>query len=111
MDSPVSPVIVNIYMEYFEELAPQSGPQCPILTPLLKRYVGDIISIVNEEQADTPLNLLNSVNPHIKFIMEAPGSDGSTLFLDTKCSPNSDFTIQHLYMDTNSHQLLPRLEV
>ena len=31
MDSPLSPVIANIYMEYFEELALWS--QCPIPTP------------------------------------------------------------------------------
>ena len=31
MGSYVSPVITNIYMEYFEEMA--LGPQCPIPTP------------------------------------------------------------------------------
>ena len=31
MGSEVSPVIANIYMEYFEELA--LGPQCPIPMP------------------------------------------------------------------------------
>ena len=39
MGSPVSPVIANIYMEYFEELT--LGPQCPIPTPWWKRYVDD----------------------------------------------------------------------
>ena len=31
MGSPVSPVIANIYMEYFKEL--DLGPQCPIPMP------------------------------------------------------------------------------
>ena len=31
MGSPATPVIANIYMEYFEKLA--LGPQCPIPTP------------------------------------------------------------------------------
>ena len=43
MGSPVSPVIANIYMEYFEELV--LGPQCPIPTPWWKRYVHDAIYI------------------------------------------------------------------
>ena len=37
MYTPVSPVIGNIYMGYFEELA--LGPECPIATPWWKRYV------------------------------------------------------------------------
>ena len=44
MGSPVSPVIVNIYMEYFEEMV--LGPQCSIPTPWCKRYVDYVISIV-----------------------------------------------------------------
>ena len=46
MGSPVSPVIANIYMEYFEELA--LGPQCLIPTPWWKRYVDDIICITKK---------------------------------------------------------------
>ena len=38
------PVIANVCMEYFEELA--LGGQCPTPTPWLKRYVNDVISIV-----------------------------------------------------------------
>ena len=33
------------------------------------------------------------MDPHIKFCMEAPGSDGSIPFLDTKCSPNFNSNI------------------
>ena len=43
MGSPVSLVIANIYMEYFEELA--LGPQCSIPTPQWIRYVDDVICI------------------------------------------------------------------
>ena len=78
-------------MEYFEEIA--QGPQYSIPTPWWKRYVNDIISVVTKKQVDTLFHHLNSVDPHIKFIIEAPSNDGSILFLDTKCSPNSDDTI------------------
>ena len=70
MVSPVSPVIANIYMEYFEEMA--LGHQCPIPTPWWKRYVDDVIGIVKKEQVDTLFTNLNLVDPQIKFMMEAP---------------------------------------
>ena len=91
MGYPVSPVIANIYMEYLEKLA--LCPKCVIHTHWLKRNVDVVISIVKKEQVDTPFNHLNSVDPHIKFTMEASGIDGSISLLNTKCSPNSDHTI------------------
>ena len=69
------------------------GPQCPIPTPWWKRYVDDVISIVKKDEVNILFNHLNSVDSHIKFTMEAPGSDISIPFLDTKCSPNLDSTI------------------
>ena len=47
MGSPVIPVISNIYMEYFKEIA--LGPKCPIPAPLCKRYVDNVISIVKKD--------------------------------------------------------------
>ena len=73
-------------MEYFEDMA--LGPQCPIPSPWSKRYVDDVISIVKKEQVDTLFNHLNLVYPHIKFTMEAPGSEDSIPFLETNCSLN-----------------------
>ena len=46
MGSPVTPVIANISMEYFEELA--LGPHCPMPTPLWKRYVDHVICITKK---------------------------------------------------------------
>ena len=42
MGFSVSPVIDNIYMEDFEELA--LGPECRIPIPWMTRHVDDIIS-------------------------------------------------------------------
>ena len=44
MGSPCSPVVANIYMEYFEELA--LGPELPIPIKEWKRYVDDVFSII-----------------------------------------------------------------
>ena len=55
MGCPVSPVIANIYMEYFEEL--DLGPQCLIPTLKWKIYVYYIIKIVKKERIDTLLTI------------------------------------------------------
>ena len=91
MGSPVCPVIANIYMEYFEEMT--LGPQCPMPTPLWKRYLDYVISIVKKGKVNTLFYHLNSVDPHTKFTMKTSGNNGSIPFLDTKCSPNADSTI------------------
>ena len=44
MGSPCSPVVANIYMEYFEDLA--LGPELPIPIKEWKRYVDNIFSII-----------------------------------------------------------------
>ena len=92
MGSPVTPVIGNVYMEYFEELA--SGSQCPIPKPWWKRYVDYLICITKKDQVDILFNHINQIDDHIKFTIESPDSEGSIPFLDTKCSPNSNHTIQ-----------------
>ena len=48
MDSPVSPVIANIYMEYFKEAS--LCPECPIPTSPWKRYVDDVISTIKKNK-------------------------------------------------------------
>ena len=44
MSSPCSPVVANIYMEYFEDLA--LGPELPIPVKDWKRYMDDVFSII-----------------------------------------------------------------
>ena len=88
MGSPVSPVIANIYVEYFEELV--LGPLCPIATPWWKKYVDDMKCIVRRDQVDILLNHINQMDGHTKFTVESPDSEGSIPFLDTNCSPNSN---------------------
>ena len=85
MDSQVSPVIGNIYMEYFEVSA--LGPLCSIPTPWWKRYEDDFISIVQKDQVDILFNNINQMDAHNKFTMESPHSEGSIPFLDTKSLP------------------------
>ena len=68
MGSPCSPVVANIYMEYFEDMA--LGPELPLPIKEWKRYVDDVFSIIPKGQCDTMLQYLNSIDPDIKFTVE-----------------------------------------
>ena len=91
MGSPVSLVIANIYMEYFEELA--LGSECPIPTPWWKRYVDDVICITKKDQVDILFYHINNMEEHINFTVECPDNEGSIPFFDTKCTPNLNHTV------------------
>ena len=87
MGSPVSPVIANIYMEYFESLA---IPTSSTLSKWCFRYVDDVHSSARKDQVNKLQEHLNSIYPQIKFTTELPGTDGLP-FLETltKPTPNS----------------------
>ena len=72
MGSPCLPIVANIYMEYFEDLA--LGPELPIPIKEWKRYVDNIFSIIPKGKRDI---LLNSIDPHIKFTVEQPNTEGA----------------------------------
>ena len=88
MDSPYSPVVANIYMEYFEDLA--LGPELPLPVKDLKRYVDDVFSIIPKDNRDTMLQYLNSIDPHIKFTIEQPNKEGGIPFLDSFPKPKGE---------------------
>ena len=88
MVSPCSPVVANMYMEYFEELA--LGPELPIQVKEWKKYVDDIFSIIPKGKRNTMLNYLNSIDPHIKFTVEQPNVVGAIPFLDILPQPKDE---------------------
>ena len=69
MGSPLSPVVANIYMEYFENLAIKSTTKKPTIW---LRYVDDTFVIWRhgKEQLKGFLEHLNSIKDNIKFTME-----------------------------------------
>ena len=73
MGSPVSPVTANIYMEHFESL---SIPSSPTLIKWWFRYVDDVHSATRKDHVNKLQEHLNSIDPHIKFTIELPGTDG-----------------------------------
>ena len=84
MGSPCSPVVANIYMEYFEDLA--LGPELPIPVKDWKRYVDDVFSIIPKGNRDTMLQYLNSIDSHIKLTIEQQNEEGA--FLSWTLFPN-----------------------
>ena len=88
MGFPCSPVVANIYMEYFEDLA--LGTESPIPIKEWKRYVDDIFSIIPKGKREVMLQYLNSIDPHIKFTVEQPNMEGGIPFLDTFPKPKGE---------------------
>ena len=117
MGSPVSPVIANIYMEHFKSLA---IPLSPTLIKWWLRYVDDGYSATRKDQFNKLQEHLNSIDPHIEFTIELPGTGGLP-FLDTltKPTPNTiESTVYRKpthtdrYLDYNSnHTISAKLSV
>ena len=87
MESPLSPIVANIFMEKFEEEALDTAPHPP---SLWKRYVDDTFVIQEEQHKDEFFHHINSIGPNIKFTAATPKADGSMPFLDTLVTPQSD---------------------
>ena len=68
MGSPLSPLLSNIYMEYFEKHLLSSIVDLEIIW---FRYVDDVfVIILNNLSLDAFLNSLNNLSPSIKFTTE-----------------------------------------
>ena len=88
MGSRCSPVVANIFLEYFENLA--LGPELPVPVKDWKRYVDDVFSIIPKGNHDKMLQYLNFIDPHIKFTIEQPNEEGGIPFLDTFPKPQGE---------------------
>ena len=90
MGFPVSPVVENLYMEYFEHRA-----LTPAVNPprLWKRYVDDTFVIKQQSQKEGFLQNISAVDPFIKFTTEESKEDGSMPFMDTLVIPQEDGTL------------------
>ena len=85
MGSPVSPIVANMYMEYFEQKA-QSIASHP---RLWWQYVDDTLSSKKKKMNKTSYNT-SSVDQAIQFTVENNKEDGAIPFLDTIVNPEND---------------------
>ena len=68
MGSPLSPIVVNIYMERFEKLALRTYSCIPPVIWL--RYVDDTFVKILIAELEAFFNHINSVDPNIKFTLD-----------------------------------------
>ena len=85
MGSPISPVVANIYMEMFEDLALRTTARLR----MWRRYVDDTFCVMNKQHTQSFLDHLNSLRPTIQFTMELE-RDGKLPFLDTLLTRRED---------------------
>ena len=67
MESPVSPIVANLYMESFEHSTLTSAVNPP---RLWKRCVDDTFVILQQSQKEEILQHINSVDPSTNFVTE-----------------------------------------
>ena len=109
MGSPVSAVVANLYMEFFEELALKSAPYKP---RLWKRYMDDTCCIVKKGTVEGLLSHLNSVQPSIRFTVEVE-REGNLPFLDTLLQRRDNGSLDgcHRLQEAHTHRQVPGLPV
>ena len=86
MGSPVSPVVANIYMEMFEELALRMATH---QSRIWRHYVDDTFCMITKTEVKGFLSHLNSLRPTITFTAEKE-VDGKLPFLDTLLHRKND---------------------
>ena len=87
MGSPLSPIVANIYMEYFERKALETTPHPP---SLCKRFVDDTFVILDTTHKEEFFQHINAIEEKIQFTAENTRSDGSLPFLDTLVTAKED---------------------
>ena len=89
MESPVSPIVTNLYVEHFERkvLSAASTPR------LWMRYVDDTFVIQQEGHKQTFLEHINKVDPAIEFTVEGNQENDTIPFQDTLVKPEADNTL------------------
>ena len=87
MESPISPIVANLFMEDLEVQAIKISSTPPALW---KGYVDDTFTIIKKEDRNSFLQHLNSIHPNIKFTCEEVRDDGSMPFLDILITAEED---------------------
>ena len=103
MGSPISPIVANLYLEYFEKKALWSAS-----TPRYwYRFVDDTFVIQQQSHKQLFFDHINNIDPAIRFTVEGSQEDGSIPFLDTLVKPEADnslsITVYHKPTHTDKY--------
>ena len=103
MDSLVSAIVANLYIDYLEQKALSTAPP-----RFWHRFVHDTFVIHKEVNKQDFLQHINSVDSGIKFTVEDNKEDGSIPFLDTIVKPeeNDGLSITVYRKPTHTDQYL-----
>ena len=111
MGSPVSPIVCNLFMEWYEQKALAGYHDPP---RWWKRYVDDTYTVLKKNDADTFTEYLNTVDPDIKWTTESEvvvekemenmeKAERCLAFLDTMSVLNEDGTIRTRVFRKETH--------
>ena len=106
MGSLVSPIVANLYREYFERKALSTASTPPRHR---FRFVDDTFVIQQENQKQNFLDHINKIDPAIKFTAGGNQENGTIPFLDTLVKPKADnsyyvfLCIENLLILTNTY--------
>ena len=99
MGSPVSPIVANLFMEWFEEHAIQTFRY--ELT-IWKRYVDDTMVALCDELLEDFTNHINSIHPAIKFTREEE-TNGNIAMLDTNITRSNTGSLSFMVYRKPTH--------
>ncbi|XP_050559861.1 uncharacterized protein LOC118265684 [Spodoptera frugiperda] len=101
MGSPVAPVVANIWMEHFEQLAISTATTS---IKLWKRYVDDVFCIIEggEQEVKVCLAHLNNMHAKINFTYELE-NERTLPFLDVKILVRADGSLGHSVYRKSTH--------
>ena len=117
MGSLCSPVVANIYMEYFKDMA--LGPELPLPIKEWKRYMDDVFSIIPKGQCDTMLQYLNSIKKKdIVYLWECQADGCSSSYVGESSRSLGERVKEHSKLNTSAilkhctdfHHPLPSIE-
>ena len=101
MGPPVSPIVANLYMEYFEKKSSQY--HLHPLSRLWMKYVDETFVIQQEGQKKTFLEHSNKVDLTITFTVEGNQGNSVIPFLDTLVKPEANNTFINYSVQKPNH--------
>jgi len=110
MGSPVSAIVANLVMEHMERVIFAQNVHDVLFW---RRFVDDTWVVINENDVDNFFDLINGIEPSIKFTMEKESDLRTISFLDVCIRRENDFTFSTFvhrkpthtdrYLDFSSH--------